>query len=78
MRHHTDELFENAFGKPRGGHVDYDWSQGQDLSSSDCDDMDEIEEAMFQDWLGAYEQESTHIQDEGEEFFNMVDAWGPD
>jgi len=33
-----DELFESAFGRPRGGHVNYDWA-GAHVSESDSSDM---------------------------------------
>ena len=66
----ADELFENAFGKPRGSHVQLDWSKLEDLSSSDNEAHDEIEEAMYEEWVKAVEREHEEIEKDGEEFFH--------
>ncbi len=69
----ADELFENAFGKPRAsrgsGDVHLDWSKLQDLSSSDSEAHDEIEQAMFEEWVKTVEKEYEEIADEGDAFF---------
>ncbi len=67
----ADELFENAFGKPRGSHVHLDWSKLEDLSSEDSEAHDEIEQAMYEEWVKRVEKEYEEIADEGEEFFGQ-------
>jgi len=65
-----DELFEKAFGKPRGGHVAFDWSAMDDMSDSDNEQMDEIEAKMKNDWMTEMEKELKEVEDDAEEWFN--------
>jgi hypothetical protein len=52
-----------------------EWAEVDSLSDEDQSNMDELEEAMREDWLRTQESESqdNEIQDEGEAFFNSLD-----
>jgi len=65
-----DELFEKAFGKPRGSHVNFNWAAADDVSDSDNEQMDEIEAKMQSDWMREVERELKEVQDDAEEWFN--------
>jgi len=68
----TDELFEKAFGRPKGGHVDFDWAAMDSMSDSDNDQMDEIEAQMKSEWMKKVESEFQGCEDDAEEFFNKA------
>jgi len=67
-----DELFEKAFGRPKGGHVDFDWAAMDSMSDSDNDQMDEIEAQMKSEWMKKVESEFQGCEDDAEEFFNKA------
>ena len=50
-----------------------EWSEMDELSEEDQDNMAEVEAAMREDWLSRQATESQQIQDEGEDFFNSLD-----
>jgi hypothetical protein len=50
-----------------------EWSEVEELSEEDQDNMAEVEAAMREDWLSRQATESQQIQDEGEDFFNSLD-----
>jgi hypothetical protein len=51
------------------------WSEVQNLSHEDESNMATLEELMCETWVCAQETEiTTNIQDEGDEFFNSLDA----
>ena len=50
-----------------------EWSEVDELSEEDQDNMAEVEAAMREDWLSRQATESQQIQDEGEDFFNSLD-----
>jgi len=56
------------------------WSEVDNLSNEDSNNMEALEELMCEVWLGNQEVEITpQIQDEGDEFFNSIDPffWAP-
>ena len=68
----ADELFATAFGS-RSTNTHYDWSALADLTDEDDRAMDEIEQAMREDWLHQASVELAEVEDEGEEFFSRDD-----
>ena len=50
-----------------------EWSEMDELSEEDQDNMAEVEAAMREDWLSRQATESQQIQDEGEDFFHSLD-----
>ena len=65
----ADELFENAFGSS-SRNTKYDWSTLIGLSDEDEAAMDEIEDAMREEWMEKATIEQVEIEDEGEAFFS--------
>ena len=64
----ADELFEAAFGSNSRNTI-YDWSAITALNDEDDSAMDEIEEAMREDWMERAKIEQAEVEDEGEAFF---------
>ncbi len=64
----ADELFEAAFGS-NSRNTPYDWSSISDLAYEDDCAMDEIEEAVREDWMERAQIEQVEVEDEGEAFF---------
>ncbi len=64
----ADELFEAAFGSC-ARNTQYDWSAVAELSAEDDSAMDEIEEAMREDWIATADLEQAEVDAEGEAFF---------
>ena len=67
----ADELFQKAFGTSPPSTSSFDWSAVQDLSDEDQMAMNEIEDAMREEWMRNYEKEAEDISDEAEEFFGQ-------
>uniref|UniRef100_A0A7S0HTW0 Hyaluronan/mRNA-binding protein domain-containing protein n=1 Tax=Hanusia phi TaxID=3032 RepID=A0A7S0HTW0_9CRYP len=65
----ADELFQRAFGTSPPSTSSFDWSAVQDLSDEDQMAMNEIEDAMREEWMKTCEKETEDISDEAEEFF---------
>jgi hypothetical protein len=64
----ADELFETAFGS-RVRNTQYDWAAVAQLSDEDDCAMDEIEEAMREEWIARADMEQAEVEMEGEAFF---------
>lgn len=64
----ADELFENAFGSCSKNTM-YDWSAVIHLSDEDDLAMNEIEDAIREEWVERADREQKDIEDEGEAFF---------
>ena len=50
-----------------------EWSEVDELSEEDQDNMEEVEAGTREDWLSWQATESQQIQYEGEDFFNSLD-----
>jgi len=64
----ADELFEAAFGSCVRN-TQYDWAAVAELSAEDDCAMDEIEEAMREEWIATADLEQAEVDAEGEAFF---------
>jgi hypothetical protein len=64
----ADELFGAAFGSS-SRNTNYDWSVVTELTDEDDCAMDEIEEAMREDWMERAKMEQAEVEEEGEAFF---------
>ena len=68
----ADELFETAFGSCVRN-TQYDWAAVSELSAEDDCAMDEIEEAMREEWIATADLEQAEVDAEGEAFFAQTD-----
>jgi hypothetical protein len=77
-----DELLDdiNDFDCTQASHLEdalttagFTWSEVQGLSDEDHNNMETLEQAMFEHWLETQKDESLEIQGEGEDFFNPLD-----
>jgi hypothetical protein len=64
----ADELFGAAFGS-NSTNTNYDWSIVAELTDEDDSAMDEIEEAMREDWMERANLEQAEVEEEGAAFF---------
>ncbi len=64
----ADELFGAAF-ESRSRNTNDDWSAVAELTDEDRRAMDEIEDAMREDWMERAKVEQAEVEDEGEAFF---------
>ncbi len=64
----ADELFGAAFGSNLRNTI-YDWSAVAELTDEDNCAMDEIEEAMREDWMEQANVEQAEVEVEGAAFF---------
>ena len=65
----AEELFEAAFGGCAVRNPRLDWAAITELSDEDEHAMDEIEDAMRQDWLEKLDLEQDELEAEAESFF---------
>jgi hypothetical protein len=68
----ADELFEAAFGSCVRN-TKYDWATVAQLSAEDDCAMDEIEDAMREEWIAKADLEQAEVDAEGEAFFAQTD-----
>ena len=65
----AEELLERAFGVCAMRNPHFDWSAVAELTDEDESAMDEIEEAMRQEWMDQVESEQAELEAEAEQFF---------
>ncbi len=65
----AEELLEAAFGICAVRNPRFDWSAVAELTEEDESAMDEIEEAMRQEWMDQVESEQAELEAEAAHFF---------
>ena len=65
----SEELFQTAFDGCAVSNPRFDWALVTELSDEDKHAMDEIEDAMRQDWLDQLDHEQDELDAEAESFF---------
>jgi len=65
----AEELLEAAFGSCAARNPRFEWAAVAELTNEDESAMDEIEDAMRQEWMDQIESEEAELEAEAEQFF---------